>query len=112
MMSNQPIRLDKLIEQMLGAFGLRDKFHGWRTVNRWAEIVGPDIARHSRAVRFADGILTIVVEKDAWRQELEMQREQILQRIHATPGGTAVKKIVLKAGSLTENFDGENSSGR
>jgi hypothetical protein len=111
-MGTEPVQLGKLIDHVIGVFGLHDKFHGWKIVHKWPEIVGPDIARQSRAVRFSDGILTVVVERDAWRQELEMQREQILQRIHHLPKGSVVKKIVLKAGTVTENIDGKDSSGR
>jgi predicted nucleic acid-binding Zn ribbon protein len=109
-MGNEPIRLGRLLEKIIGALGIQDKFHGWQIVSRWPDIVGPEIARQSRAVRFVDGILTVVVEKDAWRQELEMQRESILDKIRALPGGKAVKKIVLRAGSLMENGNDQDDS--
>jgi len=111
-MGADPIRLGTLIEHIIGACGLHDKFHGWRIVNQWPDIVGSEIARHSRAIRYSDGILTIAVEKDVWRQELEMQREQILRQIRRVPGGAVVKKIVLRAGAPTENNNGKDSSGR
>jgi predicted nucleic acid-binding Zn ribbon protein len=102
-MGREPTRLGNLIEQVIGSLGLGDKYHGWRLVSRWPDIVGPEVARQARAVRFADGILTVVVEKDVWRQELEMQLESILDKIRTTAGGGAVKKIVLRAGSSMEN---------
>ena len=102
-MGQEPTRLGGLIEQVIRSFGLGEKFHGWRIVSRWPEIVGPEIARHAKAVRFAEGILTVVVERDVWRQELEMQLERILDEVRSYSGGRAVKKIVLKAGSLREN---------
>jgi predicted nucleic acid-binding Zn ribbon protein len=102
-MGREPTRLGHLIEQVIGSLGLSDKYHGWRLVHRWPEIVGPEVARQARAVRFADGILTVVVEKDVWRQELEMQLESILDKIRTTAGGGAVKKIVLRAGSSMES---------
>lgn len=106
-MGQEPSRLGNLIEQVIGSLGLSDKFHGWRIVSRWPDIVGPEIARHSRAVRFADGILTVVVEKDVWRQELEMQLERILEKVRASAGGRAVEKIVLKAGPPRESQNGQ-----
>ena len=101
-MGQEPTHLGNLIERVIGSLGLGERFHGWRIVSRWPEIVGPEIARHARAVRFADGILTVVVEKDVWRQELEMQLESILEKIRLTPGGKAVGKIVLRSGSPME----------
>jgi predicted nucleic acid-binding Zn ribbon protein len=98
-----PTRLGNLIEQVIGSLGLGEKFHGWRIVSRWPDIVGAEIALHARAVRFSDGILTVVVEKDVWRQELEMQLESILDKVRSQSGGKAVKKIVLRAGSTMES---------
>jgi len=102
-MVREPTRLGNLIEQVISSLGLSEKYHGWRVVSRWPDIVGPEIARQARAVRFSDGILTVIVEKDAWRQELEMQLEVILRKVRSNAGGRAVNKIVLKAGSSMEN---------
>jgi predicted nucleic acid-binding Zn ribbon protein len=102
-MGREPMRLGTLIDQVIGSLGLSKKYHGWRIVGRWPDIVGPDISRHARATRFSDGILTVIVEKDVWRQELEMQLESLLEKVRSAPGGRVVEKIVLKAGSLREN---------
>ncbi len=99
---NQPSRLGDLIENLVKSSGQSSQFYGWRVVSRWPDLVGPEIARISKAVRFSEGILTVVVEKDVWRQELEMQLEEILARIWQQPGGNAVRKIVLKAGKFSE----------
>jgi hypothetical protein len=107
-MNNEPAHLGGLIEQVFLSLGLGNKFYGWRIANRWSEIVGGEIAKHSRAVKFADGTIFVVVEKDAWRQELEMQLESILNKIRILPGGKAVQKIVLKAGSFAEFKDEQN----
>lgn len=108
-MRQEPKRIGGLIEQILASFGLRDRFHGWQIVHRWPDIVGPEITRHARAVRFSEGILTVVVESDSWRQELEMQREHILNKIRALPEGRAVTRIIYKAGSQTEYNDDQSS---
>jgi predicted nucleic acid-binding Zn ribbon protein len=98
MTDNQPSRLGDLIEKMVASLGQSGRFYGWRMVAEWPQIVGPEIAKISRAVRFSEGVLTVVVEKDVWRQELEMQLDEILTRIWSRPGGKAVQKVVLRAG--------------
>jgi len=104
-LGKEPVRLGGLIERLVTSLGQADKYHGWQTVARWKEIVGPETARHCRAIRFSEGILTVVVEKDVWRQELEMQLDDILAKIWSKPGGRAVTKIVLRAGSPMEYND-------
>jgi len=98
----KPSGLGNVIDQLLVSLGQGRKYHGWRMVELWPEIVGPEIAVISRAVGYSEGVLTVVVKQDAWRQELEMQLEHILRKIHATAGGDAVEKIVLRAGSALE----------
>ena len=99
----KPASLSQVIEQVVTSLGQGKKYHGWRIVSLWPQIVGEKIAGHSRAVKFSEGTLIVIVEKDVWRQELEMQREHILRRIQAMPGGKAVGKIVLRAGSILES---------
>lgn len=101
-MAREPVLLGGLIDYVINSLGLGDRYHGWQIVKNWPDMVGPDIARHSRAERFSEGVLTVIVEKDVWRQELEMQRERLMERIRSRPGGAAVKKIVFKAGSSME----------
>ena len=61
-----------------------------------------EIARVAQADRFREGILVVIVEQDAWRQELEMQRDEILRKIQNCRGGKAVEKIVFKAAGIRE----------
>ena len=96
---SKPSQLGEVIESLVTSLGQAGQFYGWRIVVRWPEIVGPEIAEVARAVRFSEGILTVVVEKDVWRQELEMQLDRILAKIKSHPGGRVVEKIVLKAGN-------------
>ena len=95
---NKPSHLGRVIESLIASMGQSDKYYGWRIVAQWPDIVGPEIARVSKAVRFSEGILTVVVEKDVWRQELEMQLDKIFTKVKSQPGGQVVNKIVLKAG--------------
>jgi predicted nucleic acid-binding Zn ribbon protein len=104
------VRLGDVIDAIVGSLGHGKNFHGWRMVARWPEIVGPQLARCSRAVRYADGIMYVAVTGDAWRQELEMDLEHILGKIHALPSGKAVDRIVLRAGSYLEH-DNERNDG-
>ncbi|MFH1700794.1 MAG: DUF721 domain-containing protein [Candidatus Zixiibacteriota bacterium] len=102
-MEQKPDRLGNIFDGLMSSLGLKKSFHGWQIVDKWPEIVGVDIAKVSRADKFQDGILTVIVEQDTWRQELEMQREEILKTIHRRRGGKAVEKIILKTGSIREN---------
>ena len=64
-------------------------------MTRWPEIVGEQIAKRARAVRFDDGVLFVVVEDSAWRQNLSMEIDNIMAVIHSYPFGKVVKQVRL-----------------
>ena len=84
-----------VIDRVVRSLGLATRYGGWLAVNQWPEIVGQQIAQAARAVRFRDGTLYVAVPSAAWRQELSLQREVILQKIRSRPYGKAVTEIRL-----------------
>lgn len=87
------VRLGSFIDKLLAGYGLQHNLGGWRAVLHWSEVVGENMAEHSRAVRFAEGTLYVSVNDPSWRQEMSLNSDRILQEIHKLPGGRAVKKI-------------------
>jgi predicted nucleic acid-binding Zn ribbon protein len=88
-----PAKLGSLLDRLLGELGLTHKLGGWRIAADWPEIVGEKIAGASQAIRFEDDTLLVSVPDSVWRQQLSLEVEAILEKIHAVPGGKAVKKI-------------------
>ncbi|MBU8932675.1 MAG: DUF721 domain-containing protein [candidate division Zixibacteria bacterium] len=86
-------RLSGVIDAVIGSLGLTRKYHGWQVVNNWPEIVGRQVAKVATATRFEDTTLYVAVADDAWRQELVMQTESILENIRQYPYGQAVKQL-------------------
>jgi len=80
------------------SLGLKKSFDGWQVVTSWPEIVGEDVSRRAAAIRYEDGVLYVAVPDDSWRQQLSMQTEMILQKIHSYPFGRAVESIRLQRG--------------
>ena len=48
-------------------------------VGRWEMAVGPQIAKHTSAVRVEDGVLWVEVDHPIWKSELHHRKHQILQ---------------------------------
>jgi len=59
----------------------------------WSEVVGPDIATHSRPISLDNGELTIEAESAAWATQLRLLNTSILSRIGATIGHNLVTKL-------------------
>ena len=59
----------------------------------WERVVGPEIARHSRPVKLADGELTVEAESTAWATQLRLLAASLLRRIAAEVGHNVVTKL-------------------
>jgi predicted nucleic acid-binding Zn ribbon protein len=78
---------------VIGSLGLEKSFDGWSVVTKWPEIVGEQIAKRSKAVRFDDGILYVVVEDSSWRQNLALQMDDLMAAIKKYPCGKVIKQV-------------------
>ena len=97
-MPGKPEAIGGILAEALKGLGLQRYFDGWRVVSEWPAIVGEVTARKAEAVRFDDGVLVVTVADDSWRQQLSMQREEILALIKRQPYGRAVEKIRFERG--------------
>jgi predicted nucleic acid-binding Zn ribbon protein len=59
----------------------------------WERVVGPEIARHSRPVRLADGELTVEAESTAWATQLRLLAASLLRRIAGEVGHNVVTRL-------------------
>ena len=82
-----------VIEKVVKSLGISKSYHGWLVVSKWPEIVGEQIAKVAKAVRFDDGVLFVAVPDAVWRQNLAMETEAILQKIQSYPFGRAVNQL-------------------
>ena len=53
-------------------------------LERWEKAVGPQIARHTRAIRVQDGVLWIEVDHPIWKSELHHRKRQVLALLNQT----------------------------
>lgn len=75
--------------------GLAEQAAGWSAVSAWPRIAGERIAKHSRAVSYRDGVLTVEVEGSAWMQELGFLRRDMIRRIEQETGHNVVRDVRL-----------------
>lgn len=90
-----PKPIGSIIDKVVRSLGMSRDYYGWVILSQWDEIVGDDIARQARAVRFEDGTLVVAVPDAAWRQNLSMETEMILKKIHSVSHGQVIKKLRL-----------------
>jgi len=80
--------------------GIDLKLLEYQLRQRWPEIVGPQIAAHSRPDQIRFKKLYLIVEDSVWLQHLTFLKPALLEKIHEATEGQAVTDIVLRVGEL------------
>ena len=63
---------------------------------RWSEVVGPDLARHSRPLRLTRGTLVVGVGEPGRATELRYRASEILARAEALAGGPVGDRLEVR----------------
>ena len=63
---------------------------------RWEEVVGPEVARHSRLGALRSGVATIVVDSSPWATQLRFLEPTIVQRAEEVTGDPVVREIRIR----------------
>ncbi len=88
-----PQPVSRLIEGALRHFGLHERFTERSVLQKWGEVVGEEVAAHSRAVDLVDGVLVLEADHGAWRQELTLLMPMIIKKFNELCGENTVTEI-------------------
>jgi predicted nucleic acid-binding Zn ribbon protein len=66
-------------------------------MERWAEIVGQDIAAHAEPLAFDEGVLAVQASSTAWATQLRLLAPEIVRRLNTELGHGTVRRIDVKA---------------
>jgi predicted nucleic acid-binding Zn ribbon protein len=76
---------------------------GWQTAaavgsvfGRWDQLVGPDVAAHTRPERFSDGELVVVADSSAWATQMRLLTSAVLRRLNEELGHGTVTRVVVR----------------
>jgi predicted nucleic acid-binding Zn ribbon protein len=83
--------VDRIVRRIAGKHALEE----YEAFRNWNDIVGGVIAGVSVPVRVANGVLFVTVKNSTWRQELMMQKPQILEKFRERFGPGVIRDIRL-----------------
>ena len=63
---------------------------------RWAEIVGHDLAAHTRPDSFADGELAVAADSTAWATQVRLLAPVLVRRLNAELGDGSVRRVKVR----------------
>ena len=90
-------------QPLLSAIGGLLDTRGWQqraamgsVFGRWAEIVGQDLAAHTRPDSFADGELAVTADSTAWATQVRLLAPVLLRRLNDELGAGSVRRVKVR----------------
>lgn len=90
-----PQRLGELSSALIDARGWSTEVEAAGVITRWREIVGDDVANHTRVEAFSEGRLLVRASSTAWATNLRYLTGDILSRIAEVVGPEIVTEFVV-----------------
>lgn len=94
---NKPQSLDTLLKQYLKRMPQRSEMKRGMILHFWPGIVGDRVARATKDLYFDNDRLICVVQSEAWRHEIHMNRFSITKKLNDKVGDGVVKEIVVRS---------------
>ncbi len=88
-----PESIGTVIEKLFTELGLGERYKRAKVIGAWKDIVGEQVANVSTAERIVGKKLFVHVADSVWRNELHMQKKQIIQRVNRFIGMTVIDDI-------------------
>ena len=89
------ISLKEAIERLINAYKLKPKLNEARLTERWEQIVGIMVAKHTRNLYIKNNKLFLKLDSSVIRQEMLYSKTIILDKVNAELGGRFVDEIVF-----------------
>jgi predicted nucleic acid-binding Zn ribbon protein len=93
---DDPQRLTAAISGLIDDQGWRLAAAAGSMFGRWDEIVGPELAAHTKPEGFADGELTITADSTAWATQVRLLAGTLVRRLNTELGDGAVQRVKVR----------------
>jgi len=94
-MPKRPRSVGEVLGELLQQFGLADRLKEFDAINCWAEVVGEQVASHTKAKDVRDGALIVEVSSSAWRNQLFYLKAELIEQINKKIGKKVIHDIML-----------------
>jgi predicted nucleic acid-binding Zn ribbon protein len=97
---SRPTPVGDSVETLLRRRGWGERLRAATAWNRWADMVGEDLAQHCEPVRLAGGTLVVRAESQIWATQLRYLLPQLRARVEEVLGEGSVRDVRLVVGPL------------
>ena len=96
---DDPQQLNAAVGGLLSARGWRQRVAVGAVFGDWPQIVGPQLATHTRPDGFENGELTVTADSDAWAAQVRLMAPQLIKRLAEELGHGTVTRIRVEGPS-------------
>lgn len=94
-----PQPLNTAVDGLMSARGWQERAAVGGVFGKWPEIVGPQLAVHTRPDSFDEGELTVEADSPAWATQVRLLTPQLLRRLAEELGADTVTKVRVRGPS-------------
>jgi predicted nucleic acid-binding Zn ribbon protein len=93
---DDPEPLQAAIDGLIDSRGWQEAAAAGSVFGRWAQIVGPELAAHTRPDSLADRELTVAADSTAWATQVRLLADQLVRRLNAELGDGSVRRVRVR----------------
>ena len=86
-------QLKKAIEEAIEGAGIKSELHQESAVTLWGAVVGRAVSSVTKDEGVDSGTLVVRVESSVWRQELHMQKKEMINKLNKKIGAEVIREI-------------------
>lgn len=95
--TGDPQLFGRAISELLAARGWERSAAVGAVFGRWIDIVGPDLAAHTKPESFEDGEVLVVADSTAWATQVRLLARTLVRRLNEELGDNTVTKVKVRA---------------
>lgn len=88
--------IGQLLSQYLRQEGLETPLNERRAIAAWSSILGPAISSYTTSLEIRNQVLYVALSSSVLRQELMMQRRELVRRINEASAPNTISDIIFR----------------
>lgn len=94
--ASDPQLFGRAIRELLAARGWEQPVAVGGVFGRWSEIVGSDVAAHTKPESFADGEVTVIADSTTWATQVRLLAPTLVRRLNEELGDGTVQRVKVR----------------
>ena len=95
-MSNYDKPLKEVLQEFVEVFSLGNKLNQCKVIDKWNEVVGPVIAKHTTNLFIQKKVLYVELDSSIVRNEISIMKSRILDELNQGFERKVIETIILK----------------